>query len=71
MCFRAVGTVAKFRALRAARPTEANGLHPPREPGAEHLGDERRGPAQPLEPRGRFCLLSTCLLTRTGILSTT
>ena len=43
MSFRAVGIAARFRALRAARPTEADGLHPPREPGAEHLGDERRG----------------------------
>ena len=42
MSFPAVGIAARFRALRAAEPTEADGLHPTREPGAEHLGDERR-----------------------------
>jgi hypothetical protein len=34
---------ARFRDLRAANATEAVCVHAPREPGSEHLGDERHG----------------------------
>jgi hypothetical protein len=54
MSFRAVGIAVRFRALRAAKPTEAGRLHPLLEPGAEHLGNERHGQ--------RVVALRTCRL---------